>query len=369
MIQGTNLSGVTSVTLGDGITVEQFSNTNASQIDVRFSVANNASTGARTITINTSRGSATSSSLLTVDNNRAPTAKMQVSPQSGAKNTAFLFDASESEDSDGTISTYHWDFGDGKSENGKVVTHKYATLGKFDAELTVTDNDQATDAAGRQVEVVAGAAPVARYFVKPESGDIRTVFTFDGRNSSDSDGTVASYSWKFDDGATASGVEVSHQFKKQGVYGVELTVTDNDGLGGVVLHDLRVEEFNEQKAKDEIEDVVREFFDLFARLDKLSAEQIVVGFSKSENCSGRKREIDIIEAQQEVLKKTSADITGPIDILVHDSHLTANAVVDAHFEWEEKSGKKGEGDARHDFSLVFEDGQWLICNFTVAHIE
>ncbi len=56
--------------------------------------------------------------------------------------------------------------------------------------------------------------------------------TFDGSASSDSDGSVASYSWNFGDGNSASGATPNHTFDADGTYSVSLTVTDNGGATG-----------------------------------------------------------------------------------------------------------------------------------------
>lgn len=52
---------------------------------------------------------------------------------------------------------------------------------------------------------------------------------FDGSASSDSDGSIVSYSWDFDDGNTGSGATTSHSYSSTGSYTVVLTVTDDDG--------------------------------------------------------------------------------------------------------------------------------------------
>src|SRR5262245_1206712 len=51
-ISGTNLSGVTAVQLGDGITVTGFQSISANEVSVTFDVSGNASPGARTVMVN-----------------------------------------------------------------------------------------------------------------------------------------------------------------------------------------------------------------------------------------------------------------------------------------------------------------------------
>jgi YVTN family beta-propeller protein len=55
---------------------------------------------------------------------------------------ASSFDASASSDPDGTVSSYHWDFGDGTNQTtvSPSVTHTYATPNTYTVTLTTTDD-------------------------------------------------------------------------------------------------------------------------------------------------------------------------------------------------------------------------------------
>ncbi len=55
-----------------------------------------------------------------------------------------VFDASASYDPDGSIVSYGWDFGDGKTGTGAVITHKFTKDGTYTVTLTVTDDQGAT---------------------------------------------------------------------------------------------------------------------------------------------------------------------------------------------------------------------------------
>lgn len=369
-ILGTNLNGATSVNLGDGVTVQNVTAVSSTQVDVVFSVAVGASAGPRTITVTASSGSATSSTALSVSNNRAPTPKISISPLSGAKNTTFIFNASSSTDTaaPAAIRTYHWDFGDGKTENGRIVEHKYARAGTFEVTLTVTDDTGASNQATTTIVVADGIAPVVRFTVTPEAGDIVTTFTFNASATTDKDGTVKTFEWNFDDGKKASGPVVTHVFSKSGVFGVTLTVTDNEGIESALEKDVRVEEFNEQAAKDEIRSVLEIFFRRFDNLENLRADAIVDDWSSSPGCRGRDHEINIIERQQDTVKSTSNEITKPIEVLIKPNHVSANATVVARFQFTLKNGTTGGGTVEHDFTMTFEGGEWLVCNFTIPRL-
>jgi len=67
----------------------------------------------------------------------------------GSDQTAYVgdtitLDGSGSSDPEGDALTYHWNFGDGNSALGKVVSHSYSNAGSYTAILTVTDEDGLT---------------------------------------------------------------------------------------------------------------------------------------------------------------------------------------------------------------------------------
>jgi len=64
----------------------------------------------------------------------------------------------------------------------------------------------------------------------PYAGMVDEQIEFDGSDSTDSDGTITSYSWDFGDGNSATGVSPTHTYTTAGTYTVTLTVTDNGGL-------------------------------------------------------------------------------------------------------------------------------------------
>lgn len=66
------------------------------------------------------------------------------------------FDGSTSSDSDGTVASYAWDFGDGETADVAKPSHTFDESGDFEVKLTVTDDDGATNSVTKTVSVVAG---------------------------------------------------------------------------------------------------------------------------------------------------------------------------------------------------------------------
>ena len=139
-----------------------------------------------------------------------------------------------SSDSDGSIVSWSWDFGDGNSATDQNPTHAYAASGTYTVELTVTDDLGATGSTSESVTVSDGnASPTAEFSVA--ATDLSVDFT---DSSSDSDGSIVSWSWDFGDGNTATDQNPTHVYAAYGTYTVELTVTDDLGATGVASQDV-----------------------------------------------------------------------------------------------------------------------------------
>ena len=166
--------------------------------------------------------------------NRAPVAVLNEAPSIINKAEEVSFDASPSNDVDGSIVSYIWSFGDGAAAEGITVTHTYADPGLYNVTLTVMDNDGAANSCVHSIQVknVDNNLPVASFTVNIETADINETLLFDGSESYDSDGVIVSYSWDFGDGTTGAETEVDHKYNVSGVYTVKLTIIDDDGAIG-----------------------------------------------------------------------------------------------------------------------------------------
>ena len=158
--------------------------------------------------------------------NVAPTASI-ASADTVTATDELPFDAAGSTDSDGSIVSYAWDFGDGTSATGAKVSHAFADSRTYDVTLTVTDDRNGTATATKKI-AVTNATPTAA-FAAPDSLRHETAGTFDAAGSSDRDGSLTAYAWDFGDGTTGTGASAQHAYTWAGDYVVTLTVTDDDG--------------------------------------------------------------------------------------------------------------------------------------------
>jgi PKD repeat protein len=103
---------------------------------------------------------------------RPPVAAFTFSPTAPAVGQTVAFDASASNDPDGTITSYAWNFGDGTTGSGVTTSHVYATAGSFAITLTVTDNSGNMGTATTNTitcpDCILGHASLFQWGVRPQ---------------------------------------------------------------------------------------------------------------------------------------------------------------------------------------------------------
>lgn len=216
-------------------------------------------------------------------------------PQLVAPTANFSFNVSDktvsftdqSTDSDGTISSRNWDFGDGNSSTQTSPNHTYTNAGTYTVRLTVTDNDNQSHFVEKQVTATEPAstpnpspspnpspnpnpnpspnpspspnptpspapdpeeeeepvnqAPQAS-FTLPVQALIGEQINFDASQSFDSDGSIVSYAWDFDANGSIDSRLSQAQFSYQepGNYAVTLTVVDDKGAESSLTKSIRI---------------------------------------------------------------------------------------------------------------------------------
>jgi PKD repeat protein len=148
-----------------------------------------AAAGTFTVTLTvTDDGGATDSATTTASieaANLTPTADPN-GPYTGTVGLPVTFDGSGSNDPDGTIVSYMWNFGDGNTGMGVNPAHTYADAVIYTVTLTVTDDGGATDSAMTTATIsdVPNIPPVADAN-GPYTGTVGSPVAFDGSGSSD----------------------------------------------------------------------------------------------------------------------------------------------------------------------------------------
>jgi len=137
------------------------------------------------------------------------------------------FNAGDSYDPDGFITSYFWDFGDGENAIGVTANHAYVDDGVYTVMLTITDDRGATNSTNA-AKTVLNRPPEAIFTESATTVVTNEPINFDASASSDPDGTIVSYFWDFGDGTNATGIFVEHTYVDDGIYTVTLTVTDDD---------------------------------------------------------------------------------------------------------------------------------------------
>ncbi|MGD9131225.1 MAG: PKD domain-containing protein [Candidatus Bathyarchaeota archaeon] len=156
--------------------------------------------------------------------NRRPIADFTFSPSyPSIQDVVNLTD--NSSDSDGTVTSWFWDFGDGTNSTSKNPSYTFSQKGEWQVTLTVTDNDGAETSITHTVAVV-NLPPAAAFncTTNPQTG-MEIQFT---DSSLDPENRSLSWFWDFGDGNTSELQAPTHKFAAEGDYNVTLIVTDDE---------------------------------------------------------------------------------------------------------------------------------------------
>ncbi|MEW6428277.1 MAG: PKD domain-containing protein [Thermodesulfobacteriota bacterium] len=167
------------------------------------------------------------------DPQRLPTAIASASKENLAKNETVQFTGIGT-DSDGTITTYQWDFdGDGvfdfSSADSGIASHSYGTTGIYTPVFMVTDNDHLTASDHRLVIRVGTLEATAS--ADTTGGPAALKVNFDGVFADPINGRVDSFQWDFDgdgifDYFSETTPKTLYTYQKAGTYTAVFKVTD-----------------------------------------------------------------------------------------------------------------------------------------------
>ncbi len=168
--------------------------------------------------------------------NQPPVANVSASDTFGFVGSHITFDGSLSSDSDGYITSWSWDFGDGTTGDGEITTHDYSKNGTYAVKLTVTDDNDAADT--DTISVVIGTAnnpPSTPIVNGVTSGNADTKYTYTAI-STDKDNDSISYTFNWGDSTTnisdflpnETTYVTIHEWAKAGIYTINVTAADSE---------------------------------------------------------------------------------------------------------------------------------------------
>jgi len=176
-------------------------------------------------------------------------------PRSPRAGDAIRLDASASYDPNGQPLEYHWDLdSDGAFD---VITDEAIHVapplpaGSHPITLRVLDPDGRADAVMHAIVVGEPKPPRADFMVTPTSPSVLDPIRFTDR-STDADGTLVAWDWRFGDGHASREREPIHQYAKPGEYEAKLTVVDDDGLSGFYEETITVVRIPEITPVDDV---------------------------------------------------------------------------------------------------------------------
>ena len=175
----------------------------------------------------TDNNGATNTATAEIVANYPPVAAFSADPLATHIGLPVRFNASTSSDSDGVITSYMWDFGDGQTATGVSPTHSYAANGTFAVALVVTDDlggsgeTSKSMTIGNRAPLIDSASPGPTVVL--EAGLNQTFAV----SASDPDGDTLTYSWTLD-GALVGGDSSSYTLfgSVAGVHVLAVVVSD-----------------------------------------------------------------------------------------------------------------------------------------------
>jgi PKD repeat protein len=176
--------------------------------------------------------------LLGFSNTSAPTPSFTVAPTAPETNQLVTFDASASKDEGvacGSLCNYFWNFDDGTTGNGMVVTHRFSTARAHSITLVVTDAAGLSTNSIQVVTITAVRAPTVAITNTPDPAFVNLPAVFTATATAATGHSIQQYEWDFGDGTTQITMvpTVAHTFSAIGKLVVTVRAVDDLGQGGL----------------------------------------------------------------------------------------------------------------------------------------
>jgi len=135
----------------------------------------------------------------------------------------------------GTITSWHWDFGDFLTSTNTSTTHQYTSGGNYTVTHVAQNANGCTDTIRKPIEIYF--LPQAQFYQNVACVGNATQFTDSTKTLS---GSIQNWLWNFGDGQTSTFQNPAHGFSSSITYTVSLIVTSSYGCKDTVEKTLTV---------------------------------------------------------------------------------------------------------------------------------
>ncbi len=188
--------------------------------------------------------------------NQPPMPAFAYTPREPEAGETMTFDASGSTDPEGQIDQIWWDFGDGGSAIGQVVTHRYSAPGDYMVTLTVSDRRGAVTSLIETLAVIESqTTPTASFIWAPVSeGGARLQralragdrILLDATDSRDPNGEIVEFHWDIQSDGVFDYISQDPRLiidpLSAGTWPMTLRVVDSDGYSDAIMRVLPIED-------------------------------------------------------------------------------------------------------------------------------
>lgn len=189
--------------------------------------------------------SASTTIAVTTAENVAPAVAGITHNASATVSDSVVYTANADSDSDGSVVSYTWDFGDGSQPITTATdntTYTYGSVGTYTVSLFVTDNEGANSTvvtSTQEITAIPAGAPTAAILSSTPSGTTAPLTISYVASTADADNV--NYNWDFGDGVgTATGISASYTWTTPGTYVTTLTVDNGAGLSATATETVTV---------------------------------------------------------------------------------------------------------------------------------
>jgi PKD repeat protein len=170
---------------------------------------------------------------VTPANGTAPAAAFTFNPASPDMGQAVTFDASTTTDEGVTCTScsFFWDFGDGSTGSGRVVTHAFSTPATYTVTLTAVDSAGTSSTPVTRTVTINGTTIPTSLTVtsSPNPPIAKQVATFTATATAATNHRIVSYQFVWGDGDsnTSALPVIQHAYSQSGAFLLTLTVRDD----------------------------------------------------------------------------------------------------------------------------------------------